>query len=351
MFSRSRSRCRWGFTLVELLVVIAIIGILIALLLPAVQSAREAARRSQCSNSLKQIGLALHAYENTHKSFPPGRIDLGNGEPVRTVWGISLLPYLEQLNLKAQYDHKRNQNAPENVRVLQTFVPAFLCPTDVNTDKLEVPQVGTLNNAKPRIPISPSSYKGMTGASPSGLPGASGACFFDLSAIIWRPEWSGTWTVFSPTVPRTNNSSAWQPNSWRGLLHVVNTTIQPQARRLNTERVADVRDGLSHSLAVVEFHTLTNNRNRSFWGYGRNQYSLASAFAHFGTRIPDHDRCRAEGNGYDRCARAFASLHAGRGAQMLNADGSVRYVNRTLDGRVYMALATIAGGEGLPELP
>lgn len=126
--SQSGSRTS-GFTLVELLVVIAIIGILIALLLPAVQAAREASRRSQCTNSLKQVGVALHNYENTHRSFPPGRLDVNatnNGEPARTTWGISLLPYLEQSSLQAQYNHSLDQIAPVNVKVLQTFVPAYL---------------------------------------------------------------------------------------------------------------------------------------------------------------------------------------------------------------------------------
>src|SRR5687768_14964624 len=96
--ARNPRSCLYGFTLVELLVVIAIIGVLIALLLPAVQAAREAARRSQCNNNLRQVGIAIHNYENSQGTFPPGRVEIsptGSGEPARTVWGISLLPYLE----------------------------------------------------------------------------------------------------------------------------------------------------------------------------------------------------------------------------------------------------------------
>lgn len=351
LYSVSMSRGRRGFTLVELLVVIAIIGILIALLLPAVQAAREAARRRQCNNSLKQIGIALHNYENTHRSFPPGRIDVTDGEPTRTVWGISLLPYLEGLNLKAQYNHNANQNAPENVRVLQTFVPAYLCPSDVNTDKLQAPEVGSLSPTLGNVPIAPSSYKAMAGASPSSATNG-GPCYFDRSSIITHPEWTGSATVFSDTYPASDASatSPWQPNSWRGLLHVVNSAIQPQARRLSTERAADVRDGLSNSLAVVEYHTLTRNDNRAFWGYGRNQYSLTSAFPRFGTRIPDFERCLNTDGSYDRCGRAIASLHAGGGINALSADGSSRFLSKTIDGRVLMALATIAGGESLPDI-
>src|SRR5262245_60953192 len=94
-----------GFTLVELLVVIAIIGVLVALLLPAVQAARESARRMQCSNNLKQIGLALHNHHDVLQVFPPGQIHTSSsGEPYITTWGIELLTYMEQANLQARYD-------------------------------------------------------------------------------------------------------------------------------------------------------------------------------------------------------------------------------------------------------
>lgn len=114
-----------GFTLVELLVVITIIGILIALLLPAVQAAREAARRLQCSNNLKQISLAMLSYESTYGRLPVGVRWMP--EPLSTAF-IALLPYVEQQALYEMYDYRvRNYSNPQ---VISQQVPAYLCPSD-----------------------------------------------------------------------------------------------------------------------------------------------------------------------------------------------------------------------------
>ena len=106
-----RRQQRRAFTLIELLVVIAIIGVLVGLLLPAVQKVREAANRMSCLNNLKQMALALHSYHDNYSSFPPGTLHLCpftgsqyGGEPALTTWGIELLPYIEQGSLYQQYD-------------------------------------------------------------------------------------------------------------------------------------------------------------------------------------------------------------------------------------------------------
>src|SRR4051794_38561286 len=141
---RTHTSC--GFTLVELLVVIAIIGVLVALLLPAVQAAREAARRMSCSNNLKQIGLALHSYESAHSVFPPGRINTyvaGNGH----CWGAysQMLPFLEQ---KAVFDAMNfsmnpdpdytTTNAVVNQTAAVTVLSTFLCPSDGGPPMVQV---------------------------------------------------------------------------------------------------------------------------------------------------------------------------------------------------------------------
>ncbi|MFO1066563.1 MAG: DUF1559 domain-containing protein [Pirellulales bacterium] len=115
-----------GFTLVELLVVIAIIGILVGLLLPAVQMAREAARRMSCTNNLKQISLASLNYESTFSAMPPRRnLTAGN----QRGWGPSILPFVEQASLQGQYRFDRNFYAPENAANIAVSLPIFLCPS------------------------------------------------------------------------------------------------------------------------------------------------------------------------------------------------------------------------------
>ncbi len=131
---RRRSIVRSGFTLVELLVVIAIIGILIALLLPAVQAAREAARRSQCTNNLKQIGLGMHNYHDIYRALPVGAYACCWG-----TWKVALLPYIEQVNLRQLYVDNNKYGTPVdnaryahavNLPVTTTHIPTYQCPSD-----------------------------------------------------------------------------------------------------------------------------------------------------------------------------------------------------------------------------
>ncbi len=302
-----------GFTLVELLVVIAIIGVLIALLLPAVQQAREAARRMQCSNQLKQLGLAMHNYHDTYQVFPPGSVNLSTTSAANqnlTNWAIAILPYIEQAALYEQYDHSVHNSHASNEDVLKTILPAMLCPSDVGSEVLVTPSqlVGT--------DIAPGSYKGNIGRR---FRGANG--YFDY------PPYAGTYTA-------AERASI-------GPLHVSGVN------GLTCERFATITDGSTNTLLIGEYHTKTRPDCKTFWASSQNFHNLAAAQPESYTRIPDWEACyAATGNSQHwKCYRAFASLHAGGTVNFAMCDGSVTNIPQTIDNVVFEALSTISRNE------
>jgi prepilin-type N-terminal cleavage/methylation domain-containing protein len=306
---------RGAFTLVELLVVIAIIGMLVALLLPAVQQAREAARRSNCSGHLRQIGLALHTYHDVNKSFPPGSIFFGTccADESYTSWPISILPFLEQGNLHDRYDHNVTNESGNNRFVREQFVPTYVCPSDPNARRLDRPESGPANDL--RLDYMPGSYRGVGG----------------------RSDGSGWWDNF----PQYQSL----PRQWAGVLHVVDG-------RLTTESFQTITDGLSNTLLVGEYATKSRIRRRTFWAYSYASYNKSDVIPESRTLINDFDRCAAIGGqgGLQACSRGWGSFHPGI-VQFALADGSVRTVSRTVDMPLFAAAATVGGQEpgGLPE--
>jgi len=295
-----------GFTLVELLVVITIISILIALLLPAVQTAREAARRTGCMNNIKQLGLGLHNYHSQNGVFPPGmRMHAKQRQP-STPWRVLILPFLELQPLHEQIGPIENKGDANyggmaNLEPRKFETQVFQCPSVMTSGGLDMP----------------SNYAGI-----SGTPSSEGA--WDLDDTVYGDVYR-------------------------------NGVLYPESQT----RITSITDGASHTLVLGERTYIFNH-----WLVGATwvgtPYQRVGIAATKNVVYPinaNHDRV-----GYyvsDRSAPLdaqrtmllndleFASEHPG-GAQFLLADGSVQFLAEDLELNIFYAMATRAGGELSP---
>ncbi len=306
---------RSAFTLVELLVVIAIIGILVALLLPAVQSAREAARRMQCTNNLKQLGLAMHNYHDTHQTLPYGSgdcCDRSNPNAKGGIWPTMILPQLEQQNLHSAIDFRvHTQDLP--VAILTTVIPMYSCPSDGGGgSRLILDNRFAAHNPGRAMGLWYTACMGPT--SPDQCP--------------FCP--AGTTASASNYCCQGNNFGTLAGNSFPA-----GSGVGMFSRYRNSVNFGEVRDGLSNTIMLGE----TLPRQCSFISAFAVNFNVTSTSIPINTLEDD----KGAGANWFRTS-GFKSQHSG-GVNVAMGDGSVQYLSQSMDYRLYNNLGTRSGGE------
>jgi prepilin-type N-terminal cleavage/methylation domain-containing protein len=312
-------RARRGFTLIELLVVIAIIGILMALLLPAIQKVREAANRMLCLNHLKQMGIALHNHHNDHGHFPPGFVSMVTGpwsgdsrEPRPESgpgWSLFayLLPYLEQDALYRAISLNLPITHSANAAARRTLVKTYVCPSDAPPRLIAITDSGNppreSNRPTPIVEAAVCSYAGVLGDGAYEQLPFTGV-FHRNSRVRVGDIADGT----SNTVGIGERTSRFSENSWVGVVPGQETVYAPTAPAYNP--------------ALPSFQ----------W-----RPAITSTLVH--VRITSR-----QPNDPNNSPGSFFSSHP-TGAQFLNMDGSCRLIPSTVSVPVYRALVTRNGGE------
>lgn len=343
LISTHRSRHARAFTLVELLVVIAIIGILVALLLPAVQAAREAARRMQCANHLKQLGLGILNYESTRQHFPisygTGWDNAGGVDQPGAGWILSTLPYLEQQSLYDRFveagafegrvqktdicsdNPRRTSNVgvgtPTVCELMEIQLASLTCPSDA-TDSNDHLQHNWSRQ------VATTSYKGVLGDT---WLGASGI-FHNNGARYPSGIYDKVDPRYSAVLPRDCHHDT----RCRGMLFR-QTFREPVEMRT-------VVDGASNTTLVGEDIVALNGHSVAFYADG--DWNSCNIPLNFGTNTPNPTAFRNDWAN----ARGFKSRHAG-GVQFVYVDGSVRFINDSIDHGLFRASCTRNGEEAL----
>ncbi|MCA9153760.1 MAG: DUF1559 domain-containing protein [Planctomycetales bacterium] len=335
----SRARTARGFTLIELLVVIAIIGVLVAMLLPAVQAAREAARRSSCSNNLKQLGLAMHNYENTYRVFP--------GLSITSQYGFSvqarLLPFIEQKNLQDLIDFNQplmlGSGGSQTLNPVHSIPAAqplevFLCPSDGESPIFQNANTGVNEFAG-------TNYVVCTGSGTNAN--------YDTRAMSDGMFWWGSNTGFRDMTDGSSNTLVLSESLLGNKQDATGATPIDHKRQMARYGGGGMGapgqgftgpPGNNPDLATAAAGAAARDgRGRSSWIWGREHLTTFNTYGTPNIKIPDIHR-----NGFGWFAAR--SQHPG-GAQVGLGDGSVRFVADTVDLTTWRALGTRQGGEVL----